>query len=155
MTDIFKENEKMHTQFCETHSVDFCNTERICKSSIPYMQYLLNHNSKNCYYSEELKPLLLFILITSLVYCELWLVTQLCCCPTFITLKIKSYPILYGGTGGLTLWAGGRKMDSPVVSLLLLSYTMFMMSLMSLTCLMSSQNPQVSIKSKSWDTELT
>ena len=48
MTDIFTENEKihmMHTRFCETHSVDFCNTERFCKSSIPYMQYLLNHNS--------------------------------------------------------------------------------------------------------------
>ena len=47
MTDIFTENDKIHmmdTRFCETHSVDFCNTERFRKSSIPYMQYLLNHS---------------------------------------------------------------------------------------------------------------
>ena len=48
MTDLFKENKKihmMHTRYCETHAVDFCNTERYLKSSVPYMQHLLNDSS--------------------------------------------------------------------------------------------------------------
>ena len=48
MTDLFKENEKIHTthtRYCETHAVDFCNTERYLKSSVPYMQHLLNDSS--------------------------------------------------------------------------------------------------------------
>ena len=45
MVDLLKENEKIHTmdtRYCETHAVDFCNTERYRKSSVPYMQHLLN-----------------------------------------------------------------------------------------------------------------
>ena len=48
MTNLFKENEKthmMHTRYCETHAVEFCNTERYRKSSGPYMQHLLNNSS--------------------------------------------------------------------------------------------------------------
>ena len=48
MTDLFKQNEKTHmmqTRYCETHAVEFCNTERYRKSSVPYMQHLLNDSS--------------------------------------------------------------------------------------------------------------
>ena len=48
LTDLLPRNTKdhiMNTRKFETHNVDFTNTERYGRSSVPYMQRLLNHSN--------------------------------------------------------------------------------------------------------------